>query len=133
MKRMVAHVTDELKTHLCERRLPKADWEVIWMRDWSGNVGEFQNVLNRATHVGRFAEGLLEDEHRAEEQTEKLDQVGKLCLYCLDATDYVALAEEINRAYCRYVLGLFDGNLVRTAKALGIAPNFLCNHLKETN
>jgi DNA-binding protein Fis len=48
-----------------------------------------------------------------------------LSLYCPGSLDEVSPAQDVYRSYLRHVLGLFGGNITRTAGALRIAPNTL--------
>jgi DNA-binding protein Fis len=72
---------------------------------------------------------LLEEEHEAEEEGVVIDKERLLRLYCPDNPDDVVPVQEIYAAYLQHVLGLFEGNITRTAKVLDIAPNTLRKHL----
>ncbi len=129
MKSIAAHAVGELETHGYELKLTKADWDAIRTFDWPGNVRQFLNVLKRAAYLGQPVAELLEEEHEAEEEGVVIDKERLLRLYCPDNPDDVVPVQEIYAAYLQHVLGLFEGNITRTAKVLDIAPNTLRKHL----
>ena len=132
MKSIATHVATELKTQGYELKLAKTDWDVIRAFEWPGNVRQFLNILKRAAYLKRPLSEVLEDEFRSEEGSETVDRTSLLRLFIPDTPDDVAPAQKVYRAYLKHALGLFDGNIMRTAKALGIAPNTLRKHLSET-
>ena len=135
MKSIAAHVAAELKTQGYELKLAKKDWDAIRAFEWPGNVRQFLNILKRAAYLKRPLSDLLEDERTSEEESETVDRTSLLRLFVPDAPDGVAPAQEVYRAYLLHVLDLFEGNIMRTARALEIAPNTLRKHVvtKEKN
>ncbi len=129
MKSIAAHVAGELEKSGYKLKLNKQDWDAIQTFDWPGNVRQFLNVLKRAAYLMRPVSELLEEERQTEDQGTATDQTSMLHLFCPERPDDVAPAQAVYRAYLQHVLNLFEGNVMRTAKVLGIAPNTLRKHL----
>jgi DNA-binding NtrC family response regulator len=129
MKSIAAHVATGLKTQGYELKLAKTDWDAIRAFEWPGNVRQFLNVLKRAAYLKQPLSDLLEDERTSEEESETVDRTSLLRLYIPETPDDVTPAQEIYHLYVKHVLHLFDGNIMRTAKALRIAPNTLRKYI----
>ena len=131
MKSIAAHVTTELEKSGYNLALNKKDWDAIRAFEWPGNVRQFLNVLKRAAYLDKSVEHVLREE-RTSQSDEKSDRhTDLLRVYCPSSSDEVVSAQDVYRAYLAHVLDLFDGNITRTAKALGIAPNTLRKHTVE--
>lgn len=111
--------------------LDKKDWDAVRAFDWPGNVRQFLNLLKRAAYLGRPITELLEEERQFAEKDALRVKPDLLSLYCPDTMDQVAPAQEVYRAYLRHVFDLFEGNIARMSKALGIAPNTLRKHIDK--
>lgn len=131
MKSIAAHIAAELKTQGHDLKLTRADWDAIRAFDWPGNVRQFLNVLKRAAYLGRPLATLLEEEHVYEDNSAIGIRDGLVRLFCPDTPEEVMPAQEVYRAYLKQVLELFDGNIMRTARALEIAPNTLKKHVYQ--
>lgn len=129
MKSIAAHIAAELKAQDYDLKLTRADWDAIRAFDWPGNVRQFLNVLKRTAYLGRPLTELLEEEQVPEDNSTIVSRDGLMRLFCPDTPEEVLPAQEVYRAYLKQVLELFDGNIMRTARALEIAPNTLRKHV----
>jgi transcriptional regulator with PAS, ATPase and Fis domain len=130
MKSIAAHVGRELQEKGYPLKLGKADWDAIREFDWPGNVRQFLNVLKRAAYLEKPVERILVEEQTAGVAPED-DMQSSMRLYCPSTPDEVVPAAEVYQAYIRHVLRLFEGNVTRTAGALGIAQNTLRKRMEE--
>lgn len=130
MKSIAAYVAHELEKKGYSLALDKSDWEAIRGFDWPGNVRQFLNVLKRAAYLKKPIQRILADERVTHEQQDK-EQGALARLYCPKSPDDVAPIEDVYKAYIQHVVGLFEGNITRAAKALEVAPNTIRKHMGE--
>jgi len=130
MKSITAHVVSELKKNGYTLKLHKQDWDAIEKYDWPGNVRQFLNVLKRAAYLARPVAEIIDDEIMHQQPNANIESAQLHHIFCPESPDEVLPAKEIYRTYVQHVLGLFEGNIMRTAKALEIAPNTLRKQIK---
>ncbi len=128
MKSIAAHIVGELEKSGYTLKLTKQDWDSVEKYDWPGNVRQFLNVLKRAAYLASPVADIINEENRNQQADTKFDSSSLQRLFCPESPDDVLPAKEIYRTYVQHVLGLFEGNIMRTAKALEIAPNTLRKH-----
>ncbi len=129
MKSIAAHVGQELESRGYALKLSQADWDALRGYEWPGNVRQFFNILKRAVYLQVPVREIIEEEQASRQDGDKSGIAELLPLYCPSSLDEVSPAQDVYRSYLRHVLGLFGGNITRTAEALRIAPNTLRKHL----
>lgn len=125
MKSIADHVVSELKKSGYTLKLNKQEWDAIEKYDWPGNVRQFLNVLKRAAYLARPVAEIIDEETLCQQPDANIESAPLQHIFCPESPDQALPAKEIYRAYVQHVLGLFEGNIMRTAKALEIAPNTL--------
>ncbi len=125
MKSIAAYIEQELEAKGYQLKLDKEDWDALRNYEWPGNVRQFLNILKRAAYLGLPVREIIKEESALRQDAEKVGLSDLLSLYCPSSLDEVSPAQDIYRSYLRHVLGLFGGNITRTAEALQIAPNTL--------
>jgi len=117
---------------LCARgyqlTLTSKDWQAIKAYAWPGNVRELKNVMRRAAflHIGVSEVLMGTGTGLSKFESEQANQITPLLWPT--SINGVSTVEEICNAYVKRVLFLFEGNITRSAKALGIAPNTVRRH-----
>jgi DNA-binding NtrC family response regulator len=125
MRSIAAHIGQELESRGYTLKLNQADWDALRAYEWPGNVRQFLNILKRAAYLQKPVCEIIEEERTSQQTTEQGGLTELLSLYCPGSLDEVSPAQDVYRSYLRHVLGLFGGNITRTAEALRIAPNTL--------
>lgn len=133
MKSIAAHIAAELKAQGYDLKFTRADWDAIRAFDWPGNVRQFLNLLKRAAYLGNPLTVLLEEEQVSEDNSDMASRDRLIQMFCPLTPEEVMPAQEVYRAYLQHVLELLDGNIMRAARALEIAPNTLRKHIGQDN
>ncbi|MCK5863032.1 MAG: sigma-54-dependent Fis family transcriptional regulator [Candidatus Hydrogenedentes bacterium] len=127
IKSIAAHIIEELKKNGYTLTLSKQDWNAIRAYGWPGNVRQLLNVLKRAAYLIKPVSVIINEEYL---NTNIESSPTQSVLFSEDLNKVLPM-KEAYRVYVNHVLGLFDGNIMQTAKALEIAPNTLRKHIKE--
>ena len=130
MKSIANHIVTDLEKNGYTLKLTKKDWDAIQAYDWPGNVRQFLNVLKRAAYLARPVDEVI-DEEKQQNTDVDIELENKKRIFWPENLEDVLPAKEIYSAYVQHVLDLYDGNIMRTSRALEIAPNTLRKHIKQ--
>jgi transcriptional regulator with PAS, ATPase and Fis domain len=129
MKSIAAHVVSELEKSKYTLKLNKKDWDAIQRYDWPGNVRQFLNVLKRAAYLKYPVAEIIDEESRHSRLDASIEASSLHTIFFPESIEDVLPVKEMYRTYVQHVLGLFEGNIMRTARALKIASNTLRKYL----
>jgi transcriptional regulator with GAF, ATPase, and Fis domain len=111
--------------------LKTKDWQAINTYSWPGNVRELRNLLRRAAFLGITVSEVLSLADNFRHKAVPAETSPSLPLLWPTSIAEVHTLEEVGKAYVNRVLLLFEGNITRSAKALGIAPNTVRKYSRE--
>jgi len=117
---ILARIASRYRYHRVE--LSSSAEQALTSYDWPGNLRELRNVLERAVlHAGR--DTISAKELRLPATADARAVVAPPCTSCT--------LEDVERQHIEQVLAANDGNVVRTAKALGISRSAFYGKLKK--
>ncbi|MFC1850880.1 sigma 54-interacting transcriptional regulator [candidate division CSSED10-310 bacterium] len=124
-------IRHELRSEKIKFRLAEKDWRAILEYHWPGNIRQFRNVLERAAYLGASVTHIINEEKAPFDNSTSNYKKEVLNMFRPADTEKVLPLSEIEKNYVGYVYNLFDQNITRTARALGMAPNTLRAKLKK--
>ena len=131
LRALAGPVLQELGARGHPYKLTRADLAAARAYSWPGNVRQYVNLIRRAALLQMKLAEVIEAERQrdshAQQATAGLSAAERqaLDLFLPTPPDQVKPESAIRRAYLRHVLQLFDNNITRTARALGISVNTL--------
>lgn len=129
MKSIAKEILAQLEKNKHSLKLDRKDWEILHAYDWPGNVRQFLNVLKRAAYLQRRVADVLEEEKLL--YAGKDEDSGGPDLFRPARKEDVVPADKIYGMYVKHVLGLFEGNITQTARALNIATNTVRKNIEQ--
>lgn len=130
MKSIAAHIATDLEKNGYTLKLTNKDWDAIRAYNWPGNVRQFLNVLKRSAYLAMPVDEIIAEEGIPKANLDIAFENKKRIFWPENLEDILP-AKEVYSAYVQHVLDLYDGNIMRTSRALEIAPNTLRKYINK--